>query len=255
MKQNVPSLGTYVYNELLKKISSPAAFPAGARLPSEERLAQEFKVSRPIVREALSQLREDGIIQSRRGAGSFIVRKPQPLLPDSETVDNWNDLLQGYEYRSVLESNIAYLAALRATTEDKESIRRAYLRVINEYHSNTDGTAPGTDSDMDRDTAFHMAVARATHNHYYVEALQALLDQMKATMLMIVKIFSGNPARHIQILTDEHSWIVNAILYGNPEQAKAAMMLHIQNARDSILPTELTNKMQGLPLESRLTRR
>lgn len=255
MNQNVPSLGTYVYNELLKKISSPAAFPTGARLPSEERLAQEFKVSRPIVREALSQLREDGIIQSRRGAGSFIVRKPQPLLPGREAVDNWNDLLQGYEYRAALESNIAYLAALRATTEDKENIRRAYMRVINDYRKNTDGANSGADSDMDRDSEFHMAIARATHNHYYVEALQALLEQMKATMLMIVKIFSGTPERHIQILTDEHSWVVNAILYGNPEQAKAAMMLHIQNARDSIMPTELTNKMQGLPLESRFSRR
>lgn len=65
-----------------------------------------IKVSRPIVREALARLREDGVIHSRRGAGSFIIRIPQPLLNSNEkNMKDWMELLHCYEFRTVLEGN------------------------------------------------------------------------------------------------------------------------------------------------------
>lgn len=254
MPSHTPSLGNYVYNDLLNRIGA-GEFQVNARLPSEERLAKNYNVSRPIVREALARLREDGVIQSRRGAGSFIVRIPQPLLqPNEKTQNDWMELLHCYEFRTVLEGNIAFLAAQRATVEDKARIQAAYRRVYEEYYSNTSGSNPYEESDMDRDVAFHMAIAMATHNRFYVEALQALMDRIKHSMFLITKVFQGHQERHVEILKEEHNWIVNAIMSGNPEQAKAAMVMHIQNARDSILPTENTNEMQGLSVNTRAVR-
>ncbi len=254
MPNHAPSLGNTVYNDLLNRIGA-GEFLVNCRLPSEERLAKHYGVSRPIVRDALARLREDGVIQSRRGAGSFIVRIPQPLLPpDDKTSEDWRELMQCYEFRTVLEGNIAALAALRATAEDKTRILNAYRRVHEDYLVNTSGADPFEESDMDRDMAFHLAIAQATHNNFYVEALMTMTKHLKRSMFLITKVFETHKERHISILKDEHYWIVNAILSGNPEQAKAAMILHIQNARDSILPTEKTNEMQGLvtmPVNSR----
>ena len=52
--------------------------------------------------------------------------------------------------------------------------------------------------------------------------------------------------RHVEILTEEHGWVLNAILSGNATQASAAMLLHIQNARDSIMPNKQAAQVQGL---------
>ena len=106
MSNNCPSLGNYVYNDLLNRIGT-GEFQVNARLPSEEHLAKSYKVSRPIVREALARLREDGVIHSRRGAGSFIIRIPQPLLNSNEkNMKDWMELLHCYEFRTVLEGNM-----------------------------------------------------------------------------------------------------------------------------------------------------
>ncbi len=246
MSNQIPSLGNYVYNDLLNRIGA-GEFQVNARLPSEDKLAGQYSVSRPVVREALARLREDGVIQSRRGAGSFIIRIPQPLLsPVDKHHEDWMELMHYYEFRTVLEGNSAALAAQRATPEDKLRIIEAYHHVYEDYYSNTSGSDPAEESDMDRDVAFHLAIALATHNGFYVEALQTMMRHMKRSIFLITKVFETHQERHVEILRDEHYWIVNAIQTGNPEQAKAAMVLHIQNARDSILPTEMTNEMQGL---------
>ena len=236
------SLGRYVYNELMKKICGNT-FSAGSRLPSEERLAKEFGVSRPVVREALSQLRNEGIIESRRGAGSFLIRTTQPTLTGALRIDNWSDIFHCYEYRADLESRIAALAARRGTRSEKENIQRLYEVQKRDFFSEP---LRGEQTAMDRDTAFHMAVAMATHNHFYIEALQALRKEMSESMYLIIKLFQSHKDRHFQIVAEEHGWVVNAILAGDADLAETAMRLHILNARDSLLPTETTNAQQGL---------
>ena len=67
------SLSDYVYEELLHQFQTGKYSP-GSRLPGELKLAQEFRVSRPIVRGALSHLRDDGYVVSKKGSGSYLVR-------------------------------------------------------------------------------------------------------------------------------------------------------------------------------------
>ena len=152
-----------------------------------------------------------------------------------------------YGYRAHLESEIARLAAERATAEDRERIQKAYYHVVDDYYKNTTGEASKEEeSDMDRDCAFHLAIAAAAHNHFYYESLERLLSEMKQSMFLITKIFEAHKKRHVEILTEEHGWVLNAILSGNATQASAAMLLHIQNARDSIMPNKQAAQVQGL---------
>ena len=101
MTKPAPSLGNYVYQQLLQQICVDNLYAIGAKLPPEERLAKEFGVSRPVVRIALAQLRTEGIIQSRQGSGSYVIRTSQGAVKIDQ-VDNWSDINQFYEYRAHL---------------------------------------------------------------------------------------------------------------------------------------------------------
>jgi DNA-binding GntR family transcriptional regulator len=68
------------------------AYPVGSLLPTEDRLCNRFSVSRYTVREALRLLREDGLVSSRRGAGTVVV-PPSPPGTDSRQVMSINDLV------------------------------------------------------------------------------------------------------------------------------------------------------------------
>ncbi len=68
-------LSTVVYEGIVALISR-GDFALSSRLPSETRLSGMFGASRPVVREALARLREDGVIVSRQGSGSFVRRRP-----------------------------------------------------------------------------------------------------------------------------------------------------------------------------------
>ena len=246
MTKQEPSLSAYVYDKIMLKICN-GGFSAGAKLPSEESLAREYGVSRPIIREALRQLRVEGVIESRRGAGSFLIRTPQPALSGALRIENWTDILHCYEYRAYLESRIAGLAASRATAEERDEIMEIFERQKREFFAcETPNGRKNEETRMDLDTDFHMTIARATHNRFYIQALQAMRNEMRQSMYMIVMLFQSHQGRHYEIISEEHGWIVNAILAGDSELASAAMKVHILNARDSLLPTQKTNAQQGL---------
>lgn len=127
MTKPAPSLGNYVYQQLLQQICVDNLYAIGAKLPPEERLAKEFGVSRPVVRIALAQLRTEGIIQSRQGSGSYVIRTSQGAVKIDQ-VDNWSDINQFYEYRAHLESETASGSRKPITTWWTTTIRTPPVR-------------------------------------------------------------------------------------------------------------------------------
>src|SRR3546814_2482151 len=95
------------------------------RLPSEKELAASFQVSRPIVREALSRLRSDGILVSRHGSGSYIQHQPNRALFDVAPTGSIAGLMRTFEFRLALECEAAALAAMRRAIQDVSHITRA----------------------------------------------------------------------------------------------------------------------------------
>lgn len=109
-------LADIVFERMLRAIKSGAYNP-DERLPTEHELAAEFEVSRPVIREALKRLRDQGLIYSRRGAGSFVrsVGLRQPL--GFGQLENVADLLNCYEFRLTLEPAAAAAAATRVAVQ------------------------------------------------------------------------------------------------------------------------------------------
>ena len=127
------SLGDIVFDRILRSIKS-GAFAPDERLPTEHDLAAEFEVSRPIVREALQRLRDQGLIYSRRGAGSFVrsVGLKQPL--GFGQLENVADLLNCYEFRLTLEPAAAACAAERHDDGTLDSIAQALELMLSLIH-------------------------------------------------------------------------------------------------------------------------
>ena len=118
------SLSEMVFDRMLRSIKS-GAYSADERLPTEHDLAAEFQVSRPVVREALRKLRDQGLVYSRQGAGSFVrqagIRQPLGF----GQVENIADLHRCYEFRLMLEPAAAEAAAERHRPETLAAIAQA----------------------------------------------------------------------------------------------------------------------------------
>ena len=129
---NTPSppkgLVDQVYRGLLELIMQ-GDLKEGDKLSTEQALAEQFKTSRPTVREALSRLRSDGIVASRQGAGTFVTRRPDPDLPRFMPLESLSDVRRCLDFRIVVECGAAALAAVMADDEDVARIEQALTRL------------------------------------------------------------------------------------------------------------------------------
>lgn len=218
------SLADVVFDRMQRSIKS-GAYGEEERLPTEHELAAEFEVSRPIVREALKRLREQGLIYSRRGAGSFVrsVGLKQPL--GFGQLENVADLLNCYEFRMTLEPGAAACAAERHDAARLGAIRQA-LEMMR------DATNRLTHRE-DADFLFHLAIAQAARNSYFVTAMEALKDHIAAGMR-----FHGasvkREASGLSRVFDEHHAIFVAIEARDAAAARRLMLTHLTGSRDRL---------------------
>ena len=103
-------LSDQVYERILSKIVD-GAFPENSKLPTEIELSKRLEVSRPVLRQALARLREDEVISSRQGSGSYVMRRPAPQMLDFAPVGSIADIQRCFEFRAAVEGAAAALAA------------------------------------------------------------------------------------------------------------------------------------------------
>jgi len=194
-----------------------------SRLPSETELSARFGVSRPVVREALQRLREDGVIVSRQGSGSYVKRQPDMAVLQFAQVSSLADVQRCFEFRAGHEAAAAALAAERWQEEDLQRMQEALEHLEQCVKSGTVG--------IEEDRRFHEAVAQATRNQYYI-SIQASLASHIATGMNITRQLSllRTPER-LRAVQMEHVGIFEAIRRREPDEARLAMQRHILNAR------------------------
>src|SRR5688500_3774647 len=154
-----------IYDGIVGRIWS-GELAENTRLPSEIDLSRRFGVSRPVVREALARLRDDGLIVSRQGSGSYVTRRPDGAVLRFVPVGSIADIQRCFEFRVGLEGAAAALAADRWQSDDLAEIRSAYEALETSISTGQLG--------VDADARFHQAIARATHNHYHVSVQLSL---------------------------------------------------------------------------------
>lgn len=226
-------LADQLYERIVNQIVT-GSLPTGERLPSESRLCEIFGVSRPIVREAIIRLQADGLVVTRHGAGTFIARRPRDEFLRLAPIGGVADLMRCYELRIALEGEAAYLAASRRTAAELAEIDSALAELDQAIKSQAVGA--------DADHRFHVAIAKASQNTLFVQALDALSAHIFAGMHVARSLSLGHSPQRLAEVQREHEAISHAIREGDPALARETMRRHIDNARARILGDAATDQ-------------
>lgn len=205
----------YVIREVQRRVLSGELRP-GHRLPSERTWSEELGVTRQNVREALRVLEVLGLVERRPRGGTYVadMEFPQAFLPVLMRLRSGERFLPDIiELRRILEPGVCALAAERADPSDVAEIRRAH-----EALSVGDG---GGTWDAAKDSEFHLAVARATHNRAVI-ALMATLEELFASWRDATRL-SAPPFD----LRASREAIIRAIEGHDRRSAWAAMVMHL----------------------------
>ncbi|OGA52958.1 MAG: hypothetical protein A3F74_24805 [Betaproteobacteria bacterium RIFCSPLOWO2_12_FULL_62_58] len=228
-------LADQLYEEIMAAIIN-GRIPEGARLESETGLATAYGVSRPVVREALSRLRADGVIVSRRGSGSYVQRKPSQRFLTLAPLGGIADLMRCFEFRIALEGETAALAAARRTDKDLKEIRLALEDLEDAIRRKVVG--------VKADIRFHNAIAAASKNSLFTTTLKALANTIFQGISVARRLSLHASMERLQIVQEEHGRIYDAIRAGNSGKARDAMREHIENARARVL-SDSTEPLRG----------
>ena len=199
----------------------------GTKLPGEMMLAQHFRVSRPVVRDALKRLRDEALVESVRGSGSFVRSPPEADLMTPDVNDDISYILHGVELRLVIEPEAAALAALRRTTDD---LNRLAATVDAFGHA----TALGQPTHA-HDYGFHETICRATANPRLHSAINALEFDVRYAVMVWRNLARTKSGLRLQDAVDEHHSILECIRQQDAEGARRAMRSHIEKARIRML--------------------
>lgn len=197
----------------------------GDKLPTEHFLAKSFGVSRSVVREAIAQLRNEGLVETRQGVGAFVTERQNRLIRIDEgelfESDSFRDLFQ---LRIPLEIEAAGLAAIHHTEAD--------LARIDEALAQMSGSEKWTEQGIVADLAFHRAVADATGNDYFAMFIGFIAERISLAI---------NAARAravleqiVNVTIEEHVAVRDAIAARDAKAAREAMRRHLLGAASRI---------------------
>jgi GntR family galactonate operon transcriptional repressor len=207
--------------ELGSRIVRGALKPGQLLLESD--VCQELGASRTVVREALKSLSAKGLVDTRTRTGTRVLEATHWNLLDLDVL-GWRYAAMPrmqffrelFELRRMIEPSAAALAAERATKADIEAIARAYADMQSAPHESA--------AAIDADLRFHRAVLAAAHN----ELLAQMAGVIGAGLLTSFRISSSS----FDVFVPQHGEVLEAIRYGRPPAARAAMEKLLVSTRE-----------------------
>lgn len=204
------------------------SLPAGAQLPAERLLAQQYGVSRNTVREAVQRLAARGLVRSRRGAGVFVTDQLRTGMasPWSQLVADHpalrDDIL---EFRRVLEGATAYFAAQRASPGERTHIMDLLVEL---ERTRADDDKHG---EAQADARLHETIAQASHNTMFLHLHTSIIGMLREHITLNGTGLRQQDDATSQQLLSQHRTLCEAICAQQPEEARTAMQSHIDFVR------------------------
>ena len=205
---------------LFERIVDERRYGPGEKLPNENELSAELGVSRTTLREAISSLVAQGVLQIQRGRGTFVAQE----LPDSSVnlsaIQNLHSQLRArdlLEMRLIFEPATVALACERASDEELEQIRRKAQRVVEVAQQGGDWSAA--------DQEFHLAISRASHNEYMRRLYPIINNAVAEFMLLTAQNLEY--IQHMAICDNEA--ILEFLLRRDAPGAREAMGIHMRH--------------------------
>jgi GntR family transcriptional repressor for pyruvate dehydrogenase complex len=225
-----PIKKTRIYEKIvdeIKELITQGSLKWGDQLPTERELSETFKVSRTCVREAFRILEFQGFLESRPGNGTYVANNAidslvQPLA--SFILKEKDYQIELFEMRRLLESQLAYLAAERATPENMAKMEKILKRQEEQIANGETG--------LDSDSDFHHALAEAANNRILLHIINTTIEflaESRESYLLGEERAKKSLAHHKNIL--------NAIKKGDGELAAKAMREHIEAVEKTLVDT------------------
>jgi len=214
-----------LYQRIAEGIADQIAsgrFRLGSRLPAERELAEEFKVSRPTIREAMIALELRGIVEARQGSGVYVIDSSKCKKSGPELDVGAFELI---EARTLFEGEAVALAATEVTEEELSSLRALVDQM---------GRKPDQPGKVDVDREFHFAIAAATGNSLIRTTIETLWDVRERSPLC-VHMFARARREGVAPREGEHRLIVDALAARDSQAAREAMRAHLLRVTDDLL--------------------
>lgn len=221
------SLSVHVADQL-EALITQGKVAVGEKLPTESSLCDSFGVSRTVIREAIAHLKSLGLVETRRGVGTSVLRSSTVEARPAERINptTVEDILHLLELRLTLEPAAAELAALRHDDEDRQRLEAQHLAFSKAFAAKTQA--------REEDYLFHFAIATATKNpffqSFYKQWSQSVIPRAK---LLSIDINPISSERYLERVQEEHSYILEAILSRDAQAARETMFQHLNRARDT----------------------
>src|SRR5690625_4712592 len=213
-------LSDSIADDILSMITIEKRFSPGDKLPNEMELSEKLNISRTTLREAIRILVTNGILEIKRGRGTFVKKG----IDVSNTMQSFNDLSNArinakdlYEMRLIFEPEAAYYATIRASD--------AELKRILDYGKQIEKKIVLQEDRTDVEQKFHQSIAKATHN----ELIDKLMPIIFQGINQGVRLSQTNEVVMKHTIHD-HRMIMEFMKVRNPEGAKSAMSIHILHA-------------------------
>lgn len=224
-----------VYEQIYDKIVSGELRP-GDRLPAERILVEQFKRSRPVIREALRMLQQDGLIKIEVGsAGGAVIQSisiesveaPLKKLIDIGAIG----LRELVDYRAVNDMGCAELAVKYHTGEDIKLL----LDNLEEYKA----AAESNNSEKIRiiDREHHALLANSTHNPIAIAVNNVISDSVVSMFWGLADKLDESNIRDINTRAYEtHKAVVDSVIADDVESAKLYMKVAVDLFYDTVQP-------------------
>lgn len=222
-----PVVTSRAYIQIARQIAdiiSQGVLKPGVKLPPERTLAEQLRVSRPSVREALSALEILGILESRIGDGTYVKRSPLDVPLIGSMFDDLSETqespLEVTEARLGIEPFIVRLATERATQDQLTAIGEAIERMsqaIRKHHSH-----------VDSDVGFHLSIAAAAGNSVLLRQVGVLVRIMHTQMWDQFNEKTVSTPRQLDRFLHDHQRIFKAMTSRNKKEASAQMAVHLE---------------------------
>ena len=231
------------YQHIHDKLSGGLLQP-GSRL-SNRGVAKEVGISFTPVREALSRLVSEGLLEYRQGLGVFV------------PMSNIQEIRESYELREILESEAASMACRNLSPGMLAEMNDSYERMLKIFSEISDPETETTLADRSQawqiaDSDFHMSLLRATGNRRLLDTVEGLQTSLKVMMGglqestgIVGHRFAGESLDHIKRTLDEHHRILEALKQSDADAAKALMIEHIRTGMELALTSHNHNHMSN----------
>lgn len=202
-----------IADDLLKTIRA-GRFPIGSKLPSERRLAEQYGVSRPVIREALGMLSTLDVVDIQLGRGAFVINTDVELEREQKF-----GLIDVVDAREVIESGALRLADVRADDNAKNQVAAAFRALEEAVAAKIDTT--------ELDLALHHSIVEAARSPMLLKLWADMTEEITHT----VRISPHGRSMNAEIL-EGHRKLAAGISEGELEAALHACSALYDGHRD-----------------------